>query len=85
LEKQGIKVDISTELETNVLDYDLVHIFNLMRAQEVYYQIKNAKNHSKPVVLSTIYGFYSEYKRRGRGGLAQVVANILSPFQSNTL
>lgn len=81
LEKFGVKVDVSTELEPDVIDYDLIHIFNLMRPQETYLQVKNAKKQNKRVALSTIYGLYTEYERKARGGIIQRFSNILSPFQ----
>ncbi len=81
LEKLGVKVDITTELEPNVKEYDIVHIFNLMRPQETYIQTLNAKKQEKPVVLSTIYGLYTEYEQKASGGLRQMVANMLSPYQ----
>jgi len=81
LKKMGIGVDISTELETNLKNYDIVHVFNLMRGQETYLQVRNAKRQKKPVALSTIYGLYTEYEKKARGGLAQFIANILSPYQ----
>ena len=81
LEKYGINVDISTELEPNLSKYDIVHVFNLMRGQETYLQVRNAKRQGKPVALSTIYGLYTEYDRKARGGIAQLIANVLTPFQ----
>jgi len=81
LQKQGIKVDISLELEPDLKDYDLVHLFNLMEPQDIYIQMLNAKKQNKKVVLSTIYGLYTEFERKARGGLFQKLANYLSPFQ----
>ena len=81
LEKLGIKVDISTELEPSVKNYDIVHVFNLMRGQETYLQVLNAKKQGKPVVLSTIYGLYTEYEKKATGGIRQLLANMLSPYQ----
>ena len=81
LEKLGIRVDISTELEPNVKNYDIVHIFNLMRGQETYLQVLNAKKQGKPVVLPTIYGLYTEYEKKASGGIRQLIANLLSPYQ----
>ena len=43
LEKWGINVDISLDLTPDVSKYDIVHVFNLMRPQELYLQVKNAK------------------------------------------
>ena len=81
LEKLGISVDISLEFEPDLQDYDIVHLFNLMDPQDIYLQCINAKRQNKKVVLSTIYGLYTEYERKARGGLAQKIANILSPYQ----
>ena len=81
LEKLGAKVDISLEFEPDLSKYDVVHLFNLMEPQDIYQQYKNAKKQNKKIVLSTIYGLYTEYERKARGGLFQKVANFLSPYQ----
>jgi len=83
LEKRGIIVDISLELEPDLKEYDLVHLFNLMEPQDIYLQMLNAKKQNKKIVLSTIYGLYTEFERKARGGLFQKIANFLSPFQIN--
>ena len=83
LEKIGVKVDISLELEPNLANYDLVHLFNLMEPQDIYLQMLNAKKQNKKIALSTIYGLYTEFERKARGGLFQKLANILSPYQIN--
>lgn len=77
----GVEVDISTELEPDLAGYDLVHLFNLMRPQEVFLQALNAKKQSKLVALSTIYGLYTEYERKVRSGIVGVVVRNLSPWQ----
>jgi glycosyltransferase involved in cell wall biosynthesis len=81
LEKEGIIVAISLELEPDLKDYDVVHLFNLMEPQDIYLQMLNAKKQNKKIVLSTIYGLYTEFERKARGGLFQKVANFLSPYQ----
>lgn len=81
LEKLGVIVDISLEFEPDLTNYDIVHLFGLMDPQDIYLQCMNAKKQQKKVVLSTIYGLYTEYERKARGGLAQKIANILSPYQ----
>ncbi|HIE58646.1 MAG TPA: glycosyltransferase [Persephonella sp.] len=85
LENLGLKIDISTELEPNLKDYDIVHVFNLMRGQEAYIQVLNAKKQGKPVSLSTIYGLYTEYEKKASGGIRQKLANLLSPYQMEYL
>jgi glycosyltransferase involved in cell wall biosynthesis len=77
----GVDVGISTELEPDLTGYDLVHLFNLMRPQEVFLQARNAKKQHKRVALSTIYGLYTEYERKVRSGLAGLVVRNLSPWQ----
>ncbi len=85
LRQLGIAVDISTELEPSLVGYDLVHLFNLMRPQEVYVQAANAKRQGKRVALSTIYGLYTEYERKARPGLAGFVSRNVSPWQIERL
>lgn len=81
LEKLGVTVDISLEAEPDLTDYDLVHLFNLMEPQDIYLQMLNAKKQNKKIVLSTIYGLYTEFERKERGGLFQKIANVTSPYQ----
>lgn len=81
LEKLGVTVDISLEFEPDLTGYDVVHLFNLMDPQDIYLQFKNAKKQQKKIALSTIYGLYTEYERKARGGLSQKIANFLSPYQ----
>ncbi len=81
LEKLGVSVDISLELTPDVSNYDIVHVFNLMRPQELYLQVKNAKKYNKKVALSTIYGPYEEYEKKARGGLLQKINQYLSITQ----
>ena len=51
----GIDTDISTELEPDVSYYDIVHLFNIIRPQEIYLQALNAKKLRKKIVLSPVY------------------------------
>jgi len=83
LEELGVQVDISIDLEPNIIDYDIVHLFNLMDPQELYVQIAHAKKHNKKIALSTIYGLYTEFERKARGGIPQLIANVLSPYSIN--
>ncbi len=81
LEKKNCLVDISLEFEPDLTNYDLVHLFNLMEPQDIYRQMLNAKKQNKQIALSTIYGLYTEFERKARGGMFQKLANILSPYQ----
>ncbi len=80
LQKLGVEVDIAEELEPDVSAYDLVHVFNLMRVQEAWLQVRNAKRQGKPVALSTIYGLYTEYEQKARGGLFGIIARHTGPY-----
>lgn len=81
LEKLGVIVDISLDLSPDLTDYDIVHLFNLMDPQDIYLQMINAKKQNKKIVLSTIYGLYTEFERKARGGFFQKLANYLTPYQ----
>lgn len=81
LEKKGIQVDVSLDYKNDLSNYDLVHLFNLMDPEELYLHLLNAKKQNKKIVLSTIYGLYTEFERNARGGFFQKIANFLSPFQ----
>jgi glycosyltransferase involved in cell wall biosynthesis len=81
LEKQGVIVDICLDFNPDLTGYDLVHLFNLMDPQDIYLQMLNAKKQNKKIVLSTIYGLYTEFERKARGGFFQKLANYLSPYQ----
>lgn len=77
LELLGVVVDISLELEPDLKDYDIVHVFNLTRPQELFLQVRNAKRQGKKVALSTIYVDYTEFEKKARGGWLQVLNNCL--------
>lgn len=81
LEKLGVSVDISLELTPDVSQYDIVHVFNLMRPQEIYLQVNNAKKQGKKVAISTIYGPYEEFEKKARPGLMHFVNQVLSITQ----
>jgi len=81
LRKLGCHVDISTDLEPDVSKYDVIHLFNLMRPQEIYIQALNAKKYQKKVALSTIYGSYIEYEKKGRIGLFSLLSKRLKGDQ----
>ena len=75
----GCYVDISTDLEPDVSDYDIVHIFNFMRPQEVYLQVLNGKKQGKKVALSTIYGPYKEYYEHEHESTIELLLGRLKP------
>lgn len=78
LEKKGIEVDLKVDLELDVSEYDIIHLFNLTRVQETYFQVTNAKKYNKPIVLSTIYWETEEFEKNGQIGIRKLVNNMLS-------
>jgi glycosyltransferase involved in cell wall biosynthesis len=70
----GITAECSNALEPPVWGYDLVHLFNIVRPQEVWVQLRNAARHEVPVVLSTVYCDVWEFDRTARPGLGGYVA-----------
>jgi len=80
LEKHGICIDISTDSKiSNINDYDLIHIFNIMTPYDSYNQLKNAKKIGKKVVLSTIYQsreLLEKYYRQGLYGHNKLVREM---------
>lgn len=86
LQKLGVKVDFSTKLEPDLKEYDLVHLFNLMSPEDIYIQYKNAVKQCKKIVISTIYGLYTEFEKNARGGIFQFFSNYcFSPYQILTI
>jgi glycosyltransferase involved in cell wall biosynthesis len=81
LERLGINVAISTDLEPDLAGYDLVHLFNLIRPQEVLAQARNARRQGRKIALSTIYGLYTEYDRKARRGPGRWLSRLLSTGQ----
>ena len=81
LEGLGLTVDISLDLRPNLDKYDIVHVFNLMRPQDLFLQVKNAKSQGKIIALSTIYGPYTEFEKKARAGVLKVLNQKLTITQ----
>lgn len=61
LEKLGVNVSISTSFHTNLENYDLIHLFNLIRVKETYGFAQNVMKQNKKYVISTIYWDMTDY------------------------
>ena len=85
LEKLGVQVDISLELEPDLSAYDIIHLTNITRVNETYIQLKNAKKQGKPVVLSTIFWPMEEFEKKGQHGLRKALSRLLSINQIERL
>ena len=81
LEKVGVQCDLSLELEPDLRNYDIVHLFNITRPQEVFVQARNAQRQGKKVIISPIYVQYTEYERNARSFPFRILSNVLSPHQ----
>jgi len=80
LEKLGVAVDISTELQPDLANYDIVHLFNITRVHETYIQHINAKKCNKKIILSPIYHSVKDienYERKNLGEPHRTIAKIL--------
>lgn len=80
LEMLGVEVKLSTELQPDLTGFDLVHVFNITRIHETFYQVKNAKRQGKKVVISPIHHKISEierYERLGRTGKMAKINYVL--------
>jgi len=85
LRANGCEVTVSTDINPDMGGFDLVHIFNLTRPQETYFQALAAKRKGIPVVLSPIYADFSEYDRQARLGIQGLLLKHLSPSLAQTV
>jgi glycosyltransferase involved in cell wall biosynthesis len=85
LRAKGCEVTVSTDVDPDMDGFDLVHIFNLTRPQETYFQALAAKRKGIPVVLSPIYADFSEYDRQARHGIQGILLKHLSPSLAQTV
>lgn len=61
LQKLGVDVSITTDAKPSVKEYDLVHVFSIAEPHHTYEQVKNARDHGKPIALTPIYWNTNEY------------------------
>ena len=74
----GCEVTISNDLNHPLDGYDIVHLYNLTRPQEMYYQARRATKRGIPVILSPIYVDYTEADRAARGPLQRLLFRSIS-------
>ncbi|OGC47170.1 hypothetical protein A2886_00805 [candidate division WWE3 bacterium RIFCSPHIGHO2_01_FULL_42_13] len=63
LRKLGVEVDISTDLNADLSNYDVIHVFHMDWTAETYSHAKRARDGRKPLVLSPIHHSVKEVKR----------------------
>lgn len=80
LRKLGVEVDIklADDFSIDYRDYDLLHLFNVIRPNDLLYHIKKS---NKPFVLSTIYVDYSEYEQKIRGGVLGTLSKLINKYK----
>ncbi len=63
----GVQADLSLEPRPDLGGYDLVHVFNLMRADEAVIQADNARYRRRPVVVTPLYWNRARLSGEGAG------------------
>ena len=81
----GCDVTISLDFGHSLDGYDIVHLFNLTRPQETYYQARRATRLGIPVILSPIYVDYTEVDRAARGPLQSLMFRSISGSKAEFL
>lgn len=81
----GCDVTISLDFDHPLDGYDIVHLFNLTRPQETYYQARRATKLGIPVILSPIYVDYTEADRAARGPLQRLMFRSISRSKAEFL
>ena len=81
----GCDVTISLDFDHSLDGYDIVHLFNLTRPQETYYQARRATRLGIPVILSPIYVDYTEVDRAARGPLQRLMFRSISRSKAEFL
>lgn len=58
---RGIEVEISSDYNKNLTEFDIIHLFNTSDAVFTYYCMKNALKYKKKTVLTPIHWDYTQY------------------------
>lgn len=86
LEKMGVEVDIQLGPVADLSDYDVVHVFNVLRSLETTFGILEARAACKPVVCSSIYWDFDELNCIGRhSSMHRMLHKYFSEFQVEKL
>ena len=63
--------------EKDFMNYDIVHIFGIVRIDEAFKYVKICKKFNKKIVLSPVYWNFDEYNKKGRYGLIKYLYKFL--------
>ena len=77
--RYAINAAVSALLEPDLTDVDIVHLFGIVRPQEVWVQARHAHAHRKPIVLSTVYCDMTSADTMARTGWTAALARHTSP------
>lgn len=73
-----VDAQVSAELEPDLSGFDAVHLFGIVRPQEVWVQARNARRQFTPVLLSPVYCDVREFERSDRSGAVGWIARRTS-------
>lgn len=74
-----VKFKIAESIDNeNLGDYDIVHLFGIVRVDEVYNYHKYAKEYNKKIVVSPVYWNFDEYNQKGRYGYLKFLYKIIN-------
>jgi len=78
-EQFDVDILLSSDLQPDLSDIDAVHLFGIVRPQEVWIQARNAHRQGKPILLSTVYCDVREFERTARTGPVGWIARQTTP------
>jgi glycosyltransferase involved in cell wall biosynthesis len=78
-ERFDVNVSTSSELQPDLSSVDAVHLFGIVRPQEVWLQARNARRQGKPIFLSTVYCDVREFELSDRAGPVGWLARRTNP------
>lgn len=79
LRKLGVHVDVKLSYEQiTYSDYDLIHFFNIIRPDDILPHISAC---NLPFFVSTIFVDYSEYEKKNRNGILNLLVKTFTGDQ----
>ena len=77
LRRRGVAIDICDDVDPDLGNHDVVHLFHLDRLWENTAHARRARAGGRPAVLSPIYWPSDEFDRGGRAGVQGCLARLL--------
>lgn len=85
LERLGLEVKITTDVNAPLRGYDLVHLFNLLRVHETFWFAWRAQRLGIPTVLSPIYWELDGLEERWQGLAVRIALRLLGRDRTERL